>query len=424
MARGAGGEKAAAGDPQDSGAGDGAPSGALHAPKRDSFLDFLVFLAGQRHAEPDSRLPPPEDLRRFEGCFGAKVHNTGRAAYSRLGIRNDANNCYVNVAVQALLQCSALMWILSKCAQGDPERPFYTCLARICREFHGRKPDAPGAAGQAVNVLALPGVKDMISRWQRLGAQQDAAEFLFHLLGGLHDECKWPASALAPAGGAGSEERAEEEPASEWAHLVKTSQRRAETRAAGLHEDSPVARIFGGLVRSIVRTRGAKADSVSLEPCNHLDLDISQPSVTSVRAALEAFCNPEAVNEGQATRRVQFKALPKVLILNLKRFAYNRGKGGAQKLKKAVKYDEKIVFDRSWLAEGTPPVEYWMTALICHHGDSAHGGHYTAVVRYNTEWYLYDDAVVRQVEPREVAAQQTTAYLLVYQCHGEVDLQP
>jgi len=408
---------------------------------KSTFFDFLVYLsakqqqqqqqedAGEQSCAPAEHLP--EELRRFERCLDGAVMNTGKASYTRLGLRNDSNTCYVNVVVQALLQCSALLWLLRRCEPSDVDRPFYTCLARICREFHCRKPDGTPPQGP-LHVLGLPQVKDIISRWQRLGVQQDAGEFLFYLLNGMHEECKWslPGSGAGSEGGAsvpdtsGTGADSSEDGGNEWAHLVKTSQRRAETRSAGLHEDSPIIRIFGGQIRSVVRSRGAKADSVSLEPFRHLDLDISQTNVTSVHQALEAFCNPEAVLEGQATRRLQFRELPKVLVLSLKRFAYTRGKGGPQKIKKAIKYSERLSFDRNWLADGLQAPEYWLTAMICHHGDSAVSGHYTSVVRYNKEWFLYDDTVVRQVDAREVGTHQSTAYLLMYQCHGEVDLRP
>jgi len=197
-----------------------------------------------------------------------------------------------------------------------------------------------------------------------------------------------------------------------------------EIRSAGQHEDSPILRIFGGMIRSIVRSKGAQADSVSLEPFNHLLLDISSPGVDSVPAAIEAYCGAEAVNEGSVTKALQFKQLPKVLIVCLKRFSYNKDTGCPQKIKKAVRYEERLTIDRGWCADDYEPQEYQLTAVICHHGESANGGHYNAAVRYNSEWYMYDDALVRQMEIREVMNQQFTAYLLVYQCHDKVYVGP
>lgn len=397
----------------------------------DSFIDYLILLAERRRqSDAGANIAVdeiPEPLRKFSGCFDVDVAVTARSSYTRLGLMNTANNCYVSVVVHSLLQCNALLWVLRRCPVEDPRRPIFSCLVTLCKEFHTRK---PSANGDLLNMLAISQVKNVVASWQRLGAQQDAGEFLFYLLGLLHDECKWkvhvPSS--TPDGGAGeeqgAEEAGEEQVASAWAHVVRTHKRACETRSAGLHEDSPITRIFGGLLESSVRSQGAKVDSVSLEPFNHLDLDISAQTVTSVRTALEAFCSAEAVNDGRAMRRINFKITPKVLILSLKRFMFAKGKGGTQKIKKAIRYDEKLVLDKSWLPVGVASPEYFLTALICHHGDHAARGHYSAIVRYNADWYFYDDNVVRQVPHREVAVQQQTAYVLFYQTRDCVNLAP
>lgn len=389
-------------------------------PRKDTIIDYLLWLSKQRAAVVEGKVnghPPelPEELRKFRSCLESGVNNISKAKYVRRGMKNDANNCYVNVVIQSLLPCSALMQLLSHCAPGDPERPFYTGMVRLCKEFHSRKPDSHV---EAFNVLQLPQVKDIISTWQSIGAQQDAGEFLFYMLNGMHEECKWkvlPSEPTAALPGLAAQETGAVE-GEDWSQ--------ADVRSAGVHEDSPILRIFGGLIRSSVRSQSAKADSVSLEPFNHLILDISSPSVDSVWSALEAYCGAEAVNEGRATKRLQFQMLPKVLIVNLKRFLYNKDTGCVQKIKKRVEYEEKLTFDRSWLVDDVEPPEYQLGAVICHHGDSANGGHYNAAVRYNSEWYMYDDAIVRQMELREVMNQQFTAYLLLYQCHDKVHIRP
>mmetsp|Transcript_46944 Transcript_46944/g.102075 ORF Transcript_46944/g.102075 Transcript_46944/m.102075 type:complete len:523 (+) Transcript_46944:92-1660(+) len=411
------------------------------APRRGTIVDYLMFLAERKTSQEDGAaedvlLEVPEHLRSFEQSSPSAVGNRGRSVYARLGMRNDANNCYVNAAVQALLPCTALIWLLRHCAPGDPEKPFLACMFALCKEFHSRGQDAHG---EVLNPLALAQVRNIVCRWQRLGAQQDAGEFLFYVLNGMHEECRWvlqPPSTASPGtaaeGGAEAEaagaEASEANDVGGWAHVVKTSRRPAETRAAGWHEDSPILRIFGGLVQSTVRAKGAKTDSVSLEPFNHIGLNISEPNVTSVRLALEAFCNQETVNEGHATKTTQFKVLPPVLIICLKRFTYNRVKRCSEKIKKPIQYDQKLVLDSRWLAKDDGPdheaAEYFISAVICHHGDSIHSGHYTAAVRYNSEWYMYDDAVVRPMELREVAALQNVAYLLLYQRVGTVDFRP
>jgi ubiquitin carboxyl-terminal hydrolase 10 len=401
--------------------------------RKDTIIHYLLHLSNARagqdevESEAESQAPPelPEELKKYQSTLQSGFQNISKVRYVRRGMKNDANNCYVNVVIQSLLPCSALMQLLSHCDPADPDRPFYTGMVRLCKEFH-RKPDIHG---DALNVLQLPQVKEIISTWQSIGAQQDAGEFLFYMLNGIHEECKWKvlpsesttASLDAAKNPAGS--RSGSGDGDDWAQVGKHN-RKMEVRSAGVHEDSPVVRIFGGVLRSSVRSKAAKADSVTLEAYNHLILDISSPAVDSVLSALEAYCGAEAVNEGRAMKRLQFKMLPKVLIVNLKRFSYNKDTGMPQKIKKPVKYEEKLTFDRNWLVDEVEPPEYHLTAVICHHGDSANGGHYNAAVRYNTEWYMYDDALVRQMELREVMNQQFTAYLLLYQCHDKVDIRP
>merc|ERR1712216_181574 len=135
--------------------------------------------------------------------------------------------------------------------------------------------------------------------------------------------------------------------------------------------------------------------------------------------ALAAYFRPEEVSDGLAVRRVQLKIAPKVLVLSLKRFTFS---GKAQKIQKRIGYDPLVKLDRTWVAEEADKVpDYFLSALICHHGESVHKGHYTAIVRYNNDWYSYDDQKVVKIAQKSVAEQQASAYLLVYQAPGLVD---
>merc|ERR1711957_995056 len=100
---------------------------------------------------------------------------------------------------------------------------------------------------------------EIITRWRGMGAQQDAGEFLFYMLNGMHEECKWDVRSAPSSTKADSKDDDEADP-----------KQQDEVRSAGVQEDSPVVRIFGGLIRSSLRSKNAKADSVSLEPFNHL----------------------------------------------------------------------------------------------------------------------------------------------------------
>ena len=107
-------------------------------------MDFLLHLSSRTRAgaEPEGEADSgqlPEHFRKFEGLELSAVQNMAPVGHSRLGLRNDANVCYVNVVFQSLLPCSALMWFLRRCGEGDPRRPFLSCLVSLCKEPPGHR---------------------------------------------------------------------------------------------------------------------------------------------------------------------------------------------------------------------------------------------------------------------------------------------
>eukprot|EP00929_Paragymnodinium_shiwhaense_P034920 TRINITY_DN18951_c0_g1_i1.p1 TRINITY_DN18951_c0_g1~~TRINITY_DN18951_c0_g1_i1.p1 ORF type:complete len:634 (-),score=141.81 TRINITY_DN18951_c0_g1_i1:77-1978(-) len=414
-------------------------------PVTESLVDYIQFLVQEKGLQSDRtsqrNLVVDADRRQdFDRKLDGRLWNIQKAKYARRGMRNDANNCYANVAFQGLLSCSGLMQFLSLCDGNDTSRPFHSGMVRLCKEFYRSKKDV---RDMPINILELPFVKEVVHEWLiddrngGVGRMQDAGEFLFHVLDSMHEENKWKAADITmptlPCEGGGSSEAPREGAASggsrsrigsEDIAQVGKSSNAAEIRSVGMGEDSPVYRIFGGLVRSSVRSKGARSDSVSLEPFTHQMLDISGQSVTSVYAALDAFTSAEEVNDGSAVKRNVFRALPEVFIVCLKRFAYDASTHLPHKVQKEVSFDETLVFNSNWLEDGVEAKEYHLASVIYHHGTLATGGHYTAAVRYNRDWYLYDDTNVRHVDPQEVFGQRSSAYLLVYHSQAFVDVRP
>jgi ubiquitin C-terminal hydrolase len=164
-------------------------------------------------------------------------------------------------------------------------------------------------------------------------------------------------------------------------------------------------------------------------------LDVSD-DVSDVKTAIGKICAEEKVGEGKSIKSVQFKELPRVLILQLNRFAYNSATNTTTKVKKHVNFDPTLQFDKDWLVSADMESEYTLSSVICHHGTSADGGHYNALVRFNNQdpakcdanagsssWYLYDDMSHRQIAEAEVQKHSSNAYLLIYMLHkGRVDL--
>jgi hypothetical protein len=121
-------------------------------------------------------------------------------------------------------------------------------------------------------------------------------------------------------------------------------------------------------------------------------------------SACQALCDQ--------TKSISIVKLPRVVVLQLKRFGYD------QKKKKSSKINDPVTFEREQTIGGK---RYALQAIIVHSGgESIESGHYTAWVRIGdaeTSWYEFNDATVSgPFSFTELQAQQ--AYMLFYEHVG------
>lgn len=185
----------------------------------------------------------------------------------------------------------------------------------------------------------------------------------------------------------------------------------AYTRTTSTSE-SPITRIFGGKLRSVLKTPGAK-DSVTLEPYQPLQLDIQPAHVQSIEDALLHLTEPETIPgvwspsraaEVDATKQVFIESLPPVLVLHLKRFIYDEI-GGVQKSQKPLSYGTTLEIAPEVLSpamRGQPRPRYRLFGIVYHHGRYASGGHYTVdVLRQDGKSWLHIDDTLFHTVPTE-----------------------
>ena len=143
--------------------------------------------------------------------------------------------------------------------------------------------------------------------------------------------------------------------------------------------ESPVSRIFGGVLCGVLRREGATA-TASAAPFTWLPLDIDSEDVHNVSDALLASLHGEHVEGTDARRRSELQQLPRVLLLHLKRFTYDP-RAGVRKLSKRVAFTRQLTLPSS-VAPGAPADrQYELIGAVHHHGSDAESGHYTVDVR-------------------------------------------
>jgi len=286
-------------------------------------------------------------------------------------------------------------------------------------------------------------------------AQEDAHEFLSFVLDTLHEELRAAGYRdTSLEGGGGNSEReggesgsrggagvgesnvggegeggsADDAAAGEWEEVGKKNRSAVTRRHKGAPGSgssaagSPMAALFGGLLRSTVRAEGHRP-SATIEPFFCLSLDVSNGEA-SLGDALQSFCAPTPLvgyrpggagtREVGAEKVVRLEMAPEVLAVHLARFRWS-DEGRLGKLVQPVAFPQRLTVGKGTCpTEG--PVQYELFATVSHHGDSPDRGHYTAdVAQPGGRWARFDDDDVREVTRAEVLAGGGAPYLLWYQ---------
>ncbi|KAM5153966.1 ubiquitin carboxyl-terminal hydrolase 4 isoform 2-T2 [Callospermophilus lateralis] len=124
------------------------------------------------------------------------------------------------------------------------------------------------------------------------------------------------------------------------------------------------------------------------------------------------YC-PNCKKHQQATKKFDLWSLPKILVVHLKRFSYNRY--WRDKLDTVVEFPVRALNMSEFVCDlSARPYVYDLIAVSNHYG--AMGvGHYTAYAKnkLNGKWYYFDDSNVSQASEDQIVTK--AAYVLFYQ---------
>ncbi|PWN36124.1 cysteine proteinase, partial [Meira miltonrushii] len=349
------------------------------------------------------------------------------------GMINKGNLCFANAILQTLVYCAPFYNLFRVLGQTVPHdlhnsTPLMEAVIQFLSEFkiipaevQKNFASEPFVPEQLYEAMKLNKRFDTMRR----GHQEDAEEFLGFILDTLHEELQstiqkaearerkaqgktdkeGQVAEQTNGGLEEEEERVVNRPVSPsegdgWLEVGQKGKTSFTRTTSTSH--SPITRIFGGKLRSVLRTPGSK-DSVTLEPYQPLQLDIQPSHVSTVEEALENLTRPETISGVlsstrtlvDATKQVFIETLPPILVLHLKRFYYD-DVGGVQKSSKVLGYGSSLEISESVISparRGEAQRRYKLFGVVYHHGRFASGGHYTVdVLRQDrSEWIHIDD---------------------------------
>jgi len=129
----------------------------------------------------------------------------------------------------------------------------------------------------------------------------------------------------------------------------------------------------------------------------------------------EWYCK-NCLQHKQAFKKLEIFPLPKILIIQIKRFQFTRFSGGREKINTEVLFPlENLDISQHIQNEYQQGAKYNLFGVSNHSG-SLGGGHYTAYCknRLNGNWYHCNDSSVTQLKSLD-SIHSSAAYLLFYE---------
>ncbi|CAF0841218.1 unnamed protein product [Adineta steineri] len=294
------------------------------------------------------------------------------------GFRNIGNSCYMNSALQCLIHALPLKNYFLNLSNYDPMLHIVTQSFTTLLE----------AMSTGKYSTYTPGdIKSSVSRVSSKfygSTQEDSHEFMNTLLATLHNESRNKDN-----------------------------------------DQSPIKELFYLKTRSVIQCQKCDRKDINEDSISSLPLPIPSDSLSIknqptlfLHTLIEDFCK-ENLLDGQyfcsqcndltkATEKTTFVGpLPKLLIIQLKRYTFGRNSAYKPKLDMLIRYplrDFKLIKGEE---------QYDLQAVSMHQGYNLMSGHYTAYAKNNDQWYRFNDEEVTKINNNNEIITKD-AYVLVY----------
>jgi len=292
---------------------------------------------------------------------------------SLCGLQNIGNTCYMNSALQIIVNCTVLTKVI---LSNNFISPKLNIFKKFLMDYKNNITINP------IAIKNLVGEKNN----QFLNFQQhDSHEFLISLIEIIEEEFK-------------NESEINPNPIT----------------INGIKLQNLTSSIFDTTVSSIIYSEETGEKSKTKVGEKILSLPISKNDNTTLENCIDLYSKIEKLSGTEqwlsqkenryidAYKRLYLKSLPKYLLLQLKRFTFFTN---SNKNNKDVKAPINFIIRNN---------SYQLRGIIYHIG-GANGGHYVSVIFYNNKWHLCDDNSVNEISNIDQFLNKGYIYLYVKQ---------
>lgn len=344
-----------------------------------------------------------------------------------VGLKNLGNTCFMNCVLQCLSNTKCLLeYCLTNSYQDDLNTTMSVMKGSLFNSY-GSLMKQMWSGG---SVVSLQDFKSQLARFapRFVGyAQQDAEEFLYYLVKGLHEDVNLIKKRPSPFR---FDEKAwdrmsdREKSQEHWSMNLRT-------------DNSRISDMFVGQLKSTLKCTKCDYKSPTFELFWHLAVPIPS-KLSSIRLddCIKQFMVEEILDgdnkptcsrcneKRRCTKRYTIEKLPRILVIHLKRFLKVRYNN---KINSNVDYPIESLDMSKYLSHNVDPSTsrpnssvnnsnciYDLYGISLHSGTES-SGHYVAYCKhpYKKKWNYFNDSQVREISTSSL--QDANAYILFYQ---------
>ena len=324
------------------------------------------------------------------------------------GLANLGNTCYLNSCIQIISHIYELNDMLEKIEFENKLNKINDSILllewnKLYKLMWSENcVIAPNGFVKSIQKIAHIKKKDIFSGY----AQNDLPEFLIFLLESFHNSL----ARKVDVDISGEILNNKDKLANICFTMIKTMYNK---------DYSEISEMFFGISVSQLLSVDGEILSLSPEPFCMLNLPIpAENKNPTIFDCLDLYCQSELMEGENAwfnektgmkqdiNKNTIFWSLPRILIIDIKRFNNNN-----RKINKIVDTPLSRVDFSKYIKGYKPETFIYDLFGICNHSGGCAGGHYTSYIKNaNNKWYEFNDTTVREINKDKVVSEKSYAF--------------